>query len=143
MTGSEKMSPDSCLLPIGADRDADASSGEFRFKSVRYKICLPGGLPSAKSYTPSEIFFSDDLSTQNVFMINNLGVSFMGNFVTGVPANIPQGQNNKWITNNSDGNDIFEDQGNADFRIKDGAVSGIIDAGKSVADGAPLGRHRL
>lgn len=44
MTEDAKM-PDTCFLPVGANRDA--SSGEFRLKSGRYKICPSGDFPGA------------------------------------------------------------------------------------------------
>ena len=45
LTGIEKDCPDSCDLPVGANRDA--SSGEFRLKSGLYKICPSRGFPGA------------------------------------------------------------------------------------------------
>lgn len=40
VTDCAKMPPDSCLPPVGANRDA--SFGEFRLKSGTYKICPSG-----------------------------------------------------------------------------------------------------
>ena len=89
------------------------------------------------NFSPTEIYFSDSLSVSNTYIINNLGVTGLGNVMGGAGVNPPNAPNNKWVTNNNDnGSSIFVDPGNADFEIKDG-TNGIINAGKSIADGAP------
>ena len=84
----------------------------------------------------TELFFSDQTSVQDLFLVNNLVVTGMGEVLKAVGgASTPGTGTNQFFTNNSDGgNSVFQDPDNADFRVKDG-VSGVFDAAQ--ANGAP------
>jgi hypothetical protein len=91
------------------------------------------------NFNPTEIFFSDSMSMEGVYMINNIGVSgldMISGTVNRQPG--PEGSHNAFFANDANADTFFVDPDQGDFRLNDQAASaGIVDQAAPYADGTP------
>jgi parallel beta-helix repeat protein len=83
------------------------------------------------NFGQTEIFFSDQTSVQDIFMVNNLAVTTAGSVLGATSGASPPPTGTNTYKTNTQGSTIFQDPDNADFRIKDSAANGIVDSGQT------------